>query len=126
MAQQDIDYPPVLFFYQGSVEDGEGFFARFWSGTRAVADLPKTFYAAFRLERGRMRQMLGPEVAVCGVRAAKKGHTMGKPVGDTRQMPGVFLVQGGEIVWQYKARHAGDHPDWAAIPQALRRAMVVA
>lgn len=125
MAQQDPAYPAVLFVYQGEAEDGADFFARYWPGARAVADLPRTFYTAFGLERGGMRQMLNPEVAVCAVRAAQKGHGMGQPVGDVRQMPGVFLVQGGAVVWRHIARHAGDHPDWAAIPQrvGLARAM---
>ena len=34
-------------------------------------------------------------------------------------MPGVFLVQGGRVLWSHQYRHAGDHPDLARIPELL-------
>jgi hypothetical protein len=35
-------------------------------------------------------------------------------------MPGVFLVEDGRVVWQHDYRHAGDHPDFAAIVNGQR------
>jgi hypothetical protein len=84
-----------------------------------VADLPRYFYRAFGLERGNLRQMLAPDVWVCGLRAAAKGNIAGAPVGDAWQMPGLFLVQGDKILWRHNFRHAGDHPDFAAIVKHL-------
>lgn len=109
------DYPPVLFFYQGNGDEGKHFFDRYWPEARAVADSPKTFYTAFGIERGGLKEMLGPEVWACGIRAASKGHTGGIPVGDPWMMPGAFLVQGDQIIWRHTFRHAGDHPDFAKI-----------
>ena len=112
------NYVDILFFYQGSVEDGEDFFQRFWPEARAVSDLSRTFYVAFGLERAGIRQMFGPEVVACGIRAAKNGSYAGKPVGDTRMMPGAFLVQGERVLWQHNYRHIADHPDFAQLPDA--------
>lgn len=64
-----------------------------------------------------MKEMFGPEVWACGVRATLKGSFIGRPVGDPWTMPGLFLVQGDKILWRRDFRHAGDHPDWSAIPQ---------
>lgn len=113
LAATNPGYPPVLFFYQGSVAEGKRFFARHWPEARAVADAGKTFYRAFGIERGGVKEMLGPEVWACGLRAASKGHTGGLPVGDPWMMPGAFLVQGDQIIWRHAFRHAGDHPDFA-------------
>jgi hypothetical protein len=59
-------------------------------------------------------------VVACGLRAAAKGHVLGRIVGDPMQMPGMFWVRGGEILWRHDFRHAGDHPDLAALPALLR------
>lgn len=113
-------YPPILFFYQGSVEDGAAFFERLWPEARAVSDLPLTFYKPLGIERGGVREMFGPEVWACGVRAASKGHLIGAPIGDPWLMPGLFLVDsGGRIMWRHTYRHAGDHPVWATLPDRL-------
>lgn len=112
-------YPPILFFYQGSVADGEAFFQRLWPEARAVSDTNKTLYSAFGLERAGLKQMFSPEVVACSLQAAKNGSYGGKPVGDTRMMPGAFLVRGPNIVWTHTYRHIADHPDFHAIAQAF-------
>lgn len=116
-AEAASTYPDVLLFYQGSLEDGAAFFRRLWPEARAVSDLPQKFYTACGIQRGGMKEMFGPEVWACGVRAAAKGHFIGAPVGDPWLMPGLFLVDGAQIVWRHDFRHAGDHPDFAAIPR---------
>jgi hypothetical protein len=46
----------------------------------------------------------------------------GPPDGDVWRMPGIFLVENQRIVWEHAFRHAGDHPDFARIPQLARGA----
>ncbi|MCB0155107.1 MAG: AhpC/TSA family protein [Anaerolineae bacterium] len=113
------DYPPILFFYQGTVAEGQRFFAELWPEARAVSDKAKKFYHAFGLKQGSLGQMFGPEVVACGLKAALKGNTVGQPVGDPWQMPGLFLVRGPAILWQHDYRHIGDHPDFAEIGARL-------
>jgi len=85
-----------------------------------VADAPKRLYAAFGIGQGGKREMFGPGVWLAGARAALKGNVAGKAVGDPWTMPGLFLVKGDVILWRHTARHAGDHPDFAHIPDILR------
>jgi hypothetical protein len=85
-----------------------------------VADAPRRLYAAFGIGQGGKRQMFGPGVWLAGARAALKGHTSGKAVGDPWTMPGLFLVKDDAILWRHMFRHAGDHPDFARIPDLLR------
>ena len=116
IAHQHADYPPLLFFYQGTPQEGAAFFRKLWPEARAVSDMEKHYYDAFGIQRGGIREMFGPEVWACGVRAAAKGHVIGWKTGDPWTMPGMFLVRGDQILWQHDFRHAGDHPDLAAIP----------
>lgn len=118
-TRKNPQYPAVTLFYQGTIEEGRRFFRNLWPGVPAVADKPKYFYNAFGLNRGGTREMFGPKVWACGVRAAAKGYFIGKPVGDPWVMPGLFLVQGREIRWQYDFAHAGDHPNFSRLPQQL-------
>jgi hypothetical protein len=84
-----------------------------------VADAPRRLYAAFGIGQGGKRQMFGLGVWLAGTRAALKGHAAGKAVGDPWTMPGLFLVKGDAILWRHAFRHAGDHPNFARIPDLL-------
>jgi hypothetical protein len=119
IASQHPAYPPIMFFYQGSVEEGEVFFRKLWPEARAVSDPEREFYNVFGIQRGGMKEMFGPEVWACGARAAQKGHFIGKPVGDPWVMPGLFLAHGERILWQHEFRHAGDHPDFLKIADSI-------
>jgi hypothetical protein len=110
------NYPSVMFFYQGQPQEGAAFFDAIWPTARAVSDVPKVYYDAFGIDRGGLKQMFGPAVWACGVRAALKGNFIGWKTGDPWTMPGMFLVQGTQIVWNHDFRHAGDHPDLSRIP----------
>lgn len=116
LSQSDPTYPALLFFYMGTVEEGREFFANALPEARAVSDPSKVFYAAFGLERGNLVSVLGPGALACSLRAAAKGHIVGKPVGDPWQMPGLFLVQGPDVLWEHDFAHIGDHPDFTILP----------
>jgi hypothetical protein len=115
-AETNPHYPPVLLVYQGTVEEGGDFFAKLWPEARAIANPDRDLYAAFGIERGHSQQLLSAGVIACGIRATLKGNFNGRPQGDPRLMPGLFLVADDTIVWHHDYRHAGDHPDFAALP----------
>ena len=115
-AKANEDYPRVLFFFQGTSTEGRVFLSRLWPEARAVADRPKRFYAAFGVERGNLVQMFGPGVWASRRRAKAEGFEQGERLGDALMMPGVFWAEAGRIRWLHAFRHAGDSPDFAAIP----------
>jgi len=117
LSTKQPGYPPILFFYQGTEAEGAAFFGKVWPDARAVADIAKIYYDAFGIERGGIKEMFGPAVWLCGVRAAAKGHFIGWKTGDPWTMPGMFLMQGAHILWQHDFQHAGDHPDLYQIPK---------
>ena len=110
MMEKNPFAPQPIFFYQGTVRDGKSFFDKFWPQARAVADLDQRFYSAFDVKTGGMKEMFGPDVWKCGLRAAAKGLFIGKPVGDPFTLTSVILAQRNLILWQYQSIHAGDLP----------------
>ena len=118
-AETNPDYPPILFVHHGPPEEVDAFFARQWPAARVVTDPDGALYRRFGIGQGRIDQLLSPGVVACSLRAVAKGNFVGRSGGDPRLMPGLFLVAGDAIRWQHDFRHAGDHPDFAALPARL-------
>jgi hypothetical protein len=60
-------------------------------------------------------QIVGPAVWLRGAAAMARGHLAGAIVGDTLQMPGVFLVRDGEILKAFRHEHTSDVPDYVEL-----------
>lgn len=114
------DFPPILYVYQGTISDGEHFFARYHPGAVAIADLQKRLYEAFGIKRATFAQGFGPMVWPCAIRAVRKGNGIGRPVGDPWMLPGMFLIHPDQkITWSHPFKHVADHPDLQTIPRML-------
>ncbi|MBI4853456.1 MAG: AhpC/TSA family protein [Acidobacteria bacterium] len=110
----------MLFFGQGSVLETKEFFDSFWPEARAVSDKEHIFYQSFGLKQATLSTMLTPIAWVRVAQTALKGNFVGKFVGDIWMMPGIFLIKNENIIWQHDFQHAGDHPDFAKIPQQIK------
>ncbi len=117
VADADPDFPPVLFFFTATPTEGRAFLRRDWPGVRAVSDPDGHFYEALGITRGGFVRMFGPDVWAARRRAKGKGHEQGDRMGDIWRMPGMMLVQGDRIIWRHAYRHAGDLPDFEAVPR---------
>jgi hypothetical protein len=119
-AQRD-DYPAILFVHQGPAESGAAFFAEFWPEARAVADPDMRLYDVFGIHHASARALMSPDLWRRVLQATLKGNIQGQSQGDARRMPGMFMVRDGLILWEHCYAHAGDHPDWDALPDIARR-----
>lgn len=100
----------------GTEEQAAPFFAGFGLDDVArVSDPTARLYRAFGLQRGRLSQIVGPAVWFRSAEALIKGHGVGAIIGDSLQMPGVFLVHRGEIVKAFRHEQASDVPDYEAL-----------
>ncbi len=124
LSASNPTFPRVLFFFQGSIEQGNTFFDRYWPEVSAVQDSSLEFYRAFDLRRGTLIELLGPQTWASGIRALFKGNFAGQSVGDPFVMPGIFLVKDENIFWSHAFKHAGDHPDFRAIAKMSEGAAV--
>ncbi|MEZ4958887.1 MAG: peroxiredoxin-like family protein [Saprospiraceae bacterium] len=89
-------------------------------GITFVCDPTQRFYAAFGLHRGTFTQLYGLHTWMRGYKLkAQKGYELelAKKLGDSTQMPGVFVLQDGEIKDRFIHRHAAERPDYDRLIQ---------
>lgn len=84
-----------------------------------VADPEKVFYQAFGLSRGTPNQLFGLMNWIRGFEATVlEGHGTAQhstELGDGFQMPGVFVLQQGEVKSSFIHRNPYDRPDYEEI-----------
>ena len=106
----------VAFVHMGEETQAAPFFGGYGLGDVArISDPAARLYRAFGLERGGLMQIAGPAVWLRGAAALARGHMVGALIGDTLQMPGVFLVQDGEILKTFRHEYTSDVPDYVTL-----------
>ena len=61
-----------------------------------------------------------PRIWGRAVKVFLKGHGTGRSHGDVRQVPGIYLVRDGQIIWRHESRDTADRPDYRTLAQDLR------
>ena len=105
----------------GNVEQTAAFKERFDVPFPMIADPDKRLFEAFRLKQATAGSLLSPNMVFRGVTAMAKGHGIGVPQGDVRQLPGVFIIDAdGRILFSHHAAGPADHPRPETLLAALR------
>jgi peroxiredoxin len=95
----------------GSVEQTAAFKERFDVPFPMIADPQKRLFEAFHLKQASPGALLSAKMLFRGVTALAKGHGIGVPSGDVRQLPGVFIIDpDGRILFSHYASGPADHP----------------
>jgi peroxiredoxin len=111
----------VVLVGMGTPAESNAFAAKYDVPYPIVSDPGKLMYRTFDLKRMAPWGFLAPEVVLKGVSAMARGHHMGLPQGDVRQLPGVFVINtSGEIVFSHYAADAADHPAVAVILDVVK------
>jgi peroxiredoxin len=101
----------VVLVAMGTPSESSAFAREFSVPFEMVCDPERGVYQAFDLEQITPLGFFSPSVALKGVMAMAKGHGIGLPVGDVRQLPGVFIIDSkGTIVFSHFAADPADHP----------------
>ena len=114
----------VAFVHGGTVSEAAPWFEKFGLGdVLAISDPGLTHYRAFGLGRTTIGAMADPKVwtrgAVCAV-----SHGFGvQPRAMLRQLPGVFLIQGDEVISGYRHRSPADRPNYLALVRSADAAL---
>jgi peroxiredoxin len=95
-------------------------FAEDQPGTfRVLTDPELTTFRAIGAARG-LGASLGFGVLKSALRAWRKGFRQSATEGDPLQQGAVWVVRpGGEVLFSYRSRYAGDHPDPALVLAVL-------
>lgn len=78
-----------------------------------ISDPNCQYYKAFGLTKGTFNQLFGLQSWLRGFDAGViRQHWVGKQLGDGFQMPGIFMLQEGEIRERFVHKLASDRPDY--------------
>lgn len=92
-------------------EQGAHFLAKFGLADVAhISNPSQTLYQAADLQRAAVQQLLNMKVLVRGLSAIRFGT--GTPVGDSRQMPGAFLIHRGKSIREFRHTTPADRIDF--------------
>jgi hypothetical protein len=86
----------------------------------------KQLFGAVRLKRASTGSMLSAGMVAKGLKVMAKGHSIGIPKGDVRQLPGVFIIDtDGRIRFSHYAAGPADHPKPEILLEKLRSDVTV-
>jgi hypothetical protein len=87
-----------------------------------LSDPGRHSYRAYGLRRGTIGEVMGPRPMLAGLRAAARGHFIGRSVDDVYQLGGVFVVgTDGLIRYARYPQHSGDNPPAGEISRIVAR-----
>ena len=89
-----------------------------------LVDPKRRTYKAAGAKVGSVGDLLGPQVALRGLKAVARDRVVqGRTIGHPAQLGGVLVVApGGKVVWSHLADDAGDNPPNAEVLEAARAA----
>lgn len=104
----------IVVIHMGRSELAERFLRIYGlSDVSHISDPDRSLYHAFGLERATVNEFFGLKnwwrAFVAGI---CKGHFIGKPIGDTFQMPGVFLYYKKKILSKFTYKYVSDMPNF--------------
>ena len=106
----------IVFVHMSDTETADSYFEKFnLKGISFINDPEKQFYRAFGLLRGTFNQLYGLQTWIRGYQVKKELNLeleLAKKLGDSTQMPGVFILMDGEIKEKFIHRHAAERPDY--------------
>ena len=107
----------LAFVHMGNEQQATKFFTRFGlNDEHRVGDPERKLYNSFSLRRGSLAQLFGLKVWKREFRERiMLTYGMGKIIGDSFQLPGVFLVHHSEILKSFRHESVADQVDYAGM-----------
>ena len=106
----------IVFVHMSDTRTAKEYFEKFnLQGITFINDPLQQYYKAFGLNRGSFTQLYGLQTWIRGYKLKKeKGYELelAKKLGDSTQMPGVFILQDGEIKEKFIHANAAERPDY--------------
>lgn len=106
----------IVFVHSGTREEAEAWFSKYgMSGATQISDPGLEHYTAFGLGRTGMLSLVDPRVWARGA-ACARSHGFGPQTATMmRQLPGAFVVQGGDVLASYRHGSPADRPDYVRL-----------
>lgn len=112
----------LVFVHMASNEIAERYFNRYnLEGVTHISDPSCQYYKIFGLVKGNFNQLFGLQTFIRGFEASiVEGHGVGPFLGDGFQMPGIFIIQGGEVKESYIHKLASDRPNYVELAKCCK------
>lgn len=106
----------IIFVHMSDTDTANAYFKKYGlEGITFINDPNQMYYKAFGLMRGSFTQLYGLQTWIRGFKV-KREHgyelELAKKLGDSTQMPGVFILMDGELKEKFIHRHAAERPDY--------------
>ena len=112
----------IVFVHGASAEEGAPWFSKYrLDGVTVISDPALAHYRAFGLGRTRAADLVAPKVWLRGTACAISHGFGAQTLEMMRQLPGVFIVQGREVLAEYRHQSPADRPDYLALIQSTIR-----
>jgi hypothetical protein len=106
----------VAFVHGAPATEAEPWFEKHGlQGVLCISDPELELYRAFGLQRTGAQALVDPRVWARGAVCALSHGFGAQPAALMRQLPGVFIVQGNNILAEYRHRSPADRPDYLAL-----------
>lgn len=111
----------IVFVHMADDDTAIEYFEQFnLAGATYICDPAQRYYRAFGLQRGSFNQLYGLQTWIRGYKVKQElGYEleMAKRLGDSTQMPGVFVLQYGRLKDKFIHRLASERPDYEQLVQ---------
>jgi AhpC/TSA antioxidant enzyme len=111
----------IVFVHMSDEETANEYFTNFkLPGATFVCDPAQRYYRTFGLNRGTFLQLYGLQTWIRGYKVKQAlGYEieLAKRLGDSTQMPGIFMLQDGRIIERFIHRLASERPDYEQLVQ---------
>ena len=111
----------LVFVHMSDNEVAEEYFIKYGlKGVSHISDPACQYYTAFGITKGTFSQLYGLRTWIRGFGAKKAGFEleMAKNLGDSTQMPGIFVLKDGELVDKFIHKNASERPDYNRLIQS--------
>lgn len=109
----------IVFVHGASSEEATPWFSKYGlENVTVISDPERQHYRAFGLGRTRVTDMVAPKVWVRGAASAMAHGFGSQTIEMMRQLPGVFVVQGGAVLAEYRHQSPSDRPDYLGLVQS--------
>jgi hypothetical protein len=109
----------IVFVHGASAGEAAPWFAKYrLDGVTAISDPELAHYRAFGLGRTQAAELIRPHVWMRGAACALSHGFGSQSIQMMRQLPGIFVVQDGRVLAEYRHRSPADRPDYLALLQS--------
>ncbi len=105
----------LVFVHMSENKVADDYFVKYnLKGVSHISDPMANYYKSFKITKGSFLQLYGLQTWIRGYAVKKEGHQLelAKHLGDSTQMPGLFLLHNGEIRQQFIHKTVSDRPDY--------------